>query len=149
MHSPTPGNPIDPERIVQPGSPTADRVTGAGLSPLPVQRPIPVWIGANSPRSYKRVGRIADGWFPMVAPGPALLTREGSPLCLNGDRLPFFPGLETALIVGRRQLQWQLAEERAQWRLVGLDDLEHCGGTAPVQVGDDGVPFAPLGFQSR
>jgi probable F420-dependent oxidoreductase len=47
-------------------------VTGAGLAPLPVQRPIPVWIGAGSTRGYERAGRIADGWFPMVVPGPAL-----------------------------------------------------------------------------
>jgi probable F420-dependent oxidoreductase len=47
-------------------------VTGAGLAPLPVQQPIPVWIGAQSPRAYRRVGRLADGWFPMMAPGPDL-----------------------------------------------------------------------------
>jgi probable F420-dependent oxidoreductase len=49
-----------------------DRVTGAGLAPLPVQRPIPVWIGARSPRAYRRAGRLADGWFPMMQPGPQL-----------------------------------------------------------------------------
>jgi len=47
-------------------------VTGAGLAPLPVQRPIPVWFGASSPRAYRRAGRLADGWFPMVGPGPQL-----------------------------------------------------------------------------
>src|SRR5882762_6608220 len=40
-----------------------ERVTGAGLAPLPVQRPIPIWIGASSKRAYERVGRLADGWF--------------------------------------------------------------------------------------
>lgn len=48
------------------------RVTGAGLAPLPVQRPIPVWIGAKSTPGYRRAGRLADGWFPMMAPGPEL-----------------------------------------------------------------------------
>ena len=47
-------------------------VTGAGIAPLPVQRPIPVWVGAASPPGYKRAGRLADGWFPMMGPGPAL-----------------------------------------------------------------------------
>jgi probable F420-dependent oxidoreductase len=47
-------------------------VTGAGLAPLPVQRPIPVWIGAQSPRAYRRAGRLADGWFPQMQPGPQL-----------------------------------------------------------------------------
>jgi len=48
------------------------RVTGAGLAPLPVQRPIPVWFGAQSDRAYRRAGRLADGWFPQVRPGPEL-----------------------------------------------------------------------------
>jgi probable F420-dependent oxidoreductase len=48
------------------------KVTGAGLAPLPVQRPIPLWIGASSPRAYRRVGRLADGWFPQMQPGPEL-----------------------------------------------------------------------------
>ena len=47
-------------------------VTGAGLAPLPVQRPIPVWIGSASRPGFERAGRIADGWFPMVPPGPQL-----------------------------------------------------------------------------
>ncbi|WP_179471035.1 LLM class F420-dependent oxidoreductase [Mycolicibacterium vinylchloridicum] len=47
-------------------------VTGAGLSPLPIQRPIPVWFGAASERAYERAGRLGDGWFPMMAPGRGL-----------------------------------------------------------------------------
>jgi probable F420-dependent oxidoreductase len=49
-----------------------DRVTGAGISPSPVQRPIPLWLGGSSPAAYSRIGRLADGWFPGVAPGPQL-----------------------------------------------------------------------------
>lgn len=49
------------------------RVTGAGLAPLPVQRPIPVWIGSASVAGYRRAGRVADGWFPMMSPGPKLV----------------------------------------------------------------------------
>jgi probable F420-dependent oxidoreductase len=50
-----------------------DRITGAGLAPLPVQRPIPVWIGGSSDPAYRRVGRLADGWFPQVRPGDDLI----------------------------------------------------------------------------
>jgi probable F420-dependent oxidoreductase len=49
-----------------------EHVVGAGLSPMPVQRPIPVWFGAQSPAAYRRVGRLGDGWFPQVRPGPDL-----------------------------------------------------------------------------
>jgi probable F420-dependent oxidoreductase len=48
------------------------QVTGAGLAPLPIQRPIPVWFGAYSARACRRAGRLGDGWFPMVGPGPKL-----------------------------------------------------------------------------
>ena len=48
------------------------RITAAGLAPLPVQRPIPIWIGAFAPAALRRVGRIADGWFPMARPGDGL-----------------------------------------------------------------------------
>jgi probable F420-dependent oxidoreductase len=47
-------------------------ITGAGLAPLPTQRPIPVWFGAASDRAYERAGRLGDGWFPMMGPGPGL-----------------------------------------------------------------------------
>jgi probable F420-dependent oxidoreductase len=47
-------------------------LTGAGLAPLPTQRPIPVWFGAASERAYERAGRLGDGWFPMMSPGPGL-----------------------------------------------------------------------------
>ncbi len=49
-----------------------DHIKGAGLAPLPVQRPIPIWLGAQSPVAYRRVGRVADGWFPQISPGPEL-----------------------------------------------------------------------------
>lgn len=49
-----------------------DVVTGAGIAPMPVQRPIPIWIGAASAPGYRRAGRLADGWFPMMEPGPQL-----------------------------------------------------------------------------
>jgi len=54
-----------------------EQVTGAGISPLPVQRPIPLWIGGQSPRAYERIGRLADGWFPQFGPGPELDEARG------------------------------------------------------------------------
>ena len=49
-----------------------ETVTAAGLAPMPVQRPIPVWFGASSEPALRRAGRLADGWFPQVTPGPGL-----------------------------------------------------------------------------
>jgi probable F420-dependent oxidoreductase len=49
-----------------------ETVTAAGIQPLPRQRPIPIWFGAHQPIALRRAGRLADGWFPQVAPGPRL-----------------------------------------------------------------------------
>src|SRR3546814_14918727 len=36
----------------------------AGIAPLPIQRPIPIWLGGGAhPRVLERVGRLADGWM--------------------------------------------------------------------------------------
>ena len=43
-------------------------ITHAGINPLPVQRPIPLWLGGRVEAVVERVGRLADGWFPQFAP---------------------------------------------------------------------------------
>ena len=45
-------------------------VRGAGINPLPVQRPIPVWMGGTAEPVLQRIARSADGWFPQFSPGP-------------------------------------------------------------------------------
>jgi alkanesulfonate monooxygenase SsuD/methylene tetrahydromethanopterin reductase-like flavin-dependent oxidoreductase (luciferase family) len=45
-------------------------VSRAGINPLPIQRPIPVWMGGVVEPVLKRAARIADGWFPQFRPGP-------------------------------------------------------------------------------
>jgi len=47
------------------------RIPDAGLNPLPVQRPIPVWMGGESEVVQRRMARVADGWMPHFRPGPA------------------------------------------------------------------------------
>ena len=46
-------------------------ITHAGINPLPVQRPIPLWLGGRVEAVVERVGRLADGWFPQFAPDDA------------------------------------------------------------------------------
>ena len=39
------------------------KITDAGLNPLPIQRPIPIWMGGTSDRVLQRIGKLADGWY--------------------------------------------------------------------------------------
>ncbi len=39
-------------------------IPNAGINPLPVQRPIPIWFGGNADPVLKRAATIGDGWIP-------------------------------------------------------------------------------------
>lgn len=45
-----------------------ERIPDAGLNPLPVQRPIPVWLGGQAEPVLRRIGVMGDGWFPQMLP---------------------------------------------------------------------------------
>jgi probable F420-dependent oxidoreductase len=44
------------------------RFEGAQARPLPVQKPLDLWIGGSSPSELERCGRLADGWLPAFTP---------------------------------------------------------------------------------
>jgi probable F420-dependent oxidoreductase len=46
-------------------------VVGAGINPLPVRRPIPLWIGGTSDAVVKRAALQGDGYFPGGLPDEA------------------------------------------------------------------------------
>lgn len=48
------------------------KITDAGLNPLPIQRPIPIWFGGGDERVLARVGRLGDGWLPLAGAGEKL-----------------------------------------------------------------------------
>jgi alkanesulfonate monooxygenase SsuD/methylene tetrahydromethanopterin reductase-like flavin-dependent oxidoreductase (luciferase family) len=102
----------------------SERVTGAGLAPLPVQRPIPVWFGVASPRAFRRAGRLGDGWFPMVAPGPALDAAKSivDAAALEAGRDPSTIGMEGRATWGAGGLDTVL-EEVERWRSAGATHL--------------------------
>jgi len=39
-------------------------IPDAGLNPLPVQRPIPIWFGGHADAVLRRVATMGDGWLP-------------------------------------------------------------------------------------
>jgi probable F420-dependent oxidoreductase len=114
-----------------------DRVTGAGLAPMPVQQPIPVWVGAQSPRAYRRAGRLADGWFPQMAPGPQLdeARRIVTEAAAEADRDPAGLGMEGRL--RWQEDQDQLATAMQQWQGAGATHLSVNTMGAGLKTVDD------------
>ncbi len=103
-----------------------DQIDGAGLNPMPVQRPIPIWIGAKSDPSdsvIKRIGVLADGWFVLCSPedfpqlnGKIQAAAEGA------GRDPAAIGTEAGVaVVGPREGEWR--ERVAGWHKIGLSHL--------------------------
>jgi probable F420-dependent oxidoreductase len=116
---------------------TFDQVTGAGLAPLPVQRPIPVWVGAQSPPAYRRAGRLADGWFPQLAPGPEL---EAARRIVTGAAAE--AGRDPASLGMEGRLRWQhdqdkLAAAMRQWQDAGATHLSVNTMGAGLKTVDD------------
>jgi probable F420-dependent oxidoreductase len=101
-------------------------VEGAGINPLPVQRPIPIWIGGAAERVLRRTAELADGWFP---PGDA-----NPPAALEGafERLRGYlseAGRDPAGLAVEGRMRLSIGGERewaaraAEWRALGATHL--------------------------
>jgi probable F420-dependent oxidoreductase len=114
-----------------------DKIVGAGIAPLPVQRPIPIWLGAQSPRAYERAGRMADGWFPQMAPGPQL--DEARELVAQAATAA---GRDPASLGMDGRLSWRedrdsVAEEFRQWQAAGATHVSVNTMGAGLKTVDD------------
>ena len=97
------------------------RIASAGINPLPVQRPIPIWLAASADeRALRRVGRTADGWLPMVPPGPAFdaARRVIRAAADEAGRDPDALGIEGRINVGDGDLH-RIARAADAWRAMG------------------------------
>jgi probable F420-dependent oxidoreductase len=116
-----------------------------GLRPLPVQRPVPIWIGGadahlpNVEKLLRRVARMADGWIPHLEPtdvGRAHVARFQG-YCREYGRDPATVGIESFVSLSRKNEDtW--AEQLKVWR--GFGSITHVGvnGLADNIMGVDG-----------
>jgi probable F420-dependent oxidoreductase len=100
-----------------------DHVDGAGLAPLPVQRPIPVWIGARALPSnpvIRRIGQFADGWFVLCGPDEyaGLRERIDSAAGAAGRKGSAIGAEAGVAVVGPREHEW--LDRVSGWRSTGL-----------------------------
>ena len=73
-----------------------DTIIGAGVNPLPVQRPIPIWMGGNADAVIRRVATQSDGWMTPIKPDSDGKKRveEMYALAIKAGRKPSTIGIE-------------------------------------------------------
>lgn len=105
-----------------------EQVEAAGLNPLPVQRPIPIWIGGYADATLRRVGEMGDGWFPWREPDDTMRAAIARihEVAQAAGRDPKSIGLEPQLNVGRGTPQ-EWAQFVRGWENLGATHL--CLGT--------------------
>ena len=102
------------------------KITSAGINPLPIQKPIPIWFGGKSEKVLERIGRIGDGWIASGLNGP----NEGSSSIFNriheytkkAGRKPEDVGLETWVSAKQGPLDF-LADQALEWQDVGATHI--------------------------
>lgn len=96
----------------------------AGINPLPVQRPIPIWIGGEADVVLQRIARIGDGWFPQQRPNDAA---RGQVALLKAYIVEANRPLESVGIEPRLSLKGVSSEAAQQfardWRELGATHL--------------------------
>ena len=111
------------------------KITDAGINPLPVQRPIPIWfgggpgsVGGRSPRLsnrvLRRIARMGDGWLPALEPdenGRAPIARLHEYMREAG-RDPADMGLQGSVpIADQTPEEW--VQRALAWRELGATHL--------------------------
>ena len=103
-----------------------DRV---GLNPLPVQRPIPIWMGSFVgnivEKVLERTGRLADGWMPQFPPGDqlagALDRLRGYAVAAGRD--PNTLGIECGMRIGIDDYPQKWVDTTTAFRALGATHL--------------------------
>jgi probable F420-dependent oxidoreductase len=110
-------------------------IHGMGISPLPVQRPIPIWVGGEADASLRRVALLGDGWMSPVSPDEAErghFIERLDRYIREAGRDPASVGVEAIVSIGedlhpeapaswRTPDQWRHDVDR--WRALGASHL--------------------------
>ena len=127
------------------------QIVDAGLNPMPVQQPIPIWFGGMAEAVVERVARLGDGWFPRFpalghrASDEVLPRRADAPTAIiarlhdyarSAGRRPEEIGIEGRINFGAgTPAAW--LEEYDAWTALGAGHMQvftmRCGLTSPDQ----------------
>jgi probable F420-dependent oxidoreductase len=115
-----------------------DKIPDAGLNPLPVQQPIPIWFGGHADAVLRRVASMGDGWMPnyrTAAEAQPSLDKISQYLDEAGrgwDEI----GLEPRIWYGKGQPdEWE--RQIREWGEIGATHLSvntmRCGFSSPAE----------------
>ena len=95
------------------------KITDAGINPLPVQRPIPIWFGGTDDRALRRLARLGDGWFPLMAPDEKCreAIEKVRSYAREAGRDPAAIGIEGRISIAAGTEKW--IEEMKAWEKLG------------------------------
>ena len=99
-------------------------VSDAGLNPLPVQRPIPIWFGGNSDIALRRMARLGAGWIPHSHPVGKLanLLEKLRGYLAEAGREPDDFGVDYHIIMGNKSAV-QIADEIFKLHELGVSHI--------------------------
>lgn len=100
------------------------KVTSAGINPLPVQRPIPVWFGGGEEPVLRRIARLGDGWLPQGQPTSPVVQQRLELLktyLREAERDPSSIGIEARLNANVTQEEWTAS--LAAWKELGATHI--------------------------
>ena len=100
------------------------KITDAGLNPLPVQRPIPIWYGGMADPVLRRIARSGQGWFPQGRPDDRLgaIIHTMRRYAREAGREPREIGIEGRLGVARSSPEdW--VTELSKWQSLGATHI--------------------------
>jgi len=105
-------------------------VTDAGINPLPVQKPIPIWFGGgnkaprnlqnnNMEKVQRRIARLGDGWLPPFAPDDEAAEQLANfhGYCREYGRDPKSIGIEGVVLAFQRNQDTWTDQVKAWQRL--------------------------------
>jgi probable F420-dependent oxidoreductase len=107
---------------------TFHNMNDGGINPLPIQRPIPIWVGGFSEAAMKRAARLSDGWLPYAIAAKdaestlrtfrAMVKAEGrAEDCVPVENIIF---MGTTLGDPQRSVEAAI-EDAHQWKAAGID----------------------------
>jgi probable F420-dependent oxidoreductase len=100
------------------------KITDAGIRPLPIQRPIPIWFGGGHDRVLRRLARLGDGWFPQLPPDEKCLAaiEKIAKYARDAGRDPKTIGVEGRMTINAGSADtWQ--RQIQAWKQLGATHL--------------------------